>query len=463
MIVNVASVNWKSHTVCSNALIVCIFSQTISDTWNRLSSIMDHRFASVDGGIVKDIVPFCRSGRQLAVVGVWSGGSWSPSTQGIVRQYRGNTLIGVWQIGGVEYPARQRVDALLLLEPQGEALPPLAGDVLVFGEGVFSRLPVVESTLTPESDAAVEVGDRRYHGVAQVREKRVEAIWLFHQVDAVIDSREVQPLWWRGKEFSARLRLFEDAKRYVVQLTLGGEQISLQRLLHTLPPLRAFVLDAGQEMLFQEKRPTNGRRLTHTYEYFEPSISAAPGSLRLFIHPSQPIQLPLYVQPDEPLRLWVRVLQAAFQRSVHGVTQPLLERIFSVDDLLKRVRQFVEVGVRYGDLRVAAPDVPSAMVIDRPVLEVVETSINILETRHLRRTGVLYALDLVRSWFRMLAEEAGQQEDWTIRFDQPWGERVSGTVPRGVVVEFSTQTHPEMRRGTGILTSIRDESERDGG
>ena len=422
---------------------------------------MDHRFALVDGGIVKDVVPFFRSGQQLAVVGVWSGGSWSPSTQEIVRQYRGNTLIGVWQLGGVEYPARQQGDALLLLEPQGEALPPLAGDVLVFGEGVFSRLPVVESTLTPESDAAVEVGDRRYHGVAQVREKRVEAIWLFHQVDAVIDSREVQPLWWRGKEFSARLRLshFEDAKRYVVQLTLGSEHISLQRLLHTLPPLRAFVLDAGQEMLFQEKRPTNGRRLTHTYEYFEPSISAAPGSLRLFIHPSQPIQLPLYVQPDEPLRVWVRVLQAAFQRSVHGVTQPLLERIFSVDDLLKRVRQFVEVGVRYGDLRVAAPDVPSEIVIDRHVLEVVETSINILETRHLRRTGVLYGLDLVRSWFRILADEAGQQEDWTIRFDPPWRERVSGTVPRGVVVEFSTQTRPEMRRGTGILTSIRDESE----
>jgi len=422
---------------------------------------MEMFLSVVDGGIVKDVVPFFRSGRQLAVVGVWSGGSWSPSTQAIVRQYRENNLVGVWQIGGVEYPARQQLDALLVLEPQGAALPPLAGDVLVFGEGVFSRLPVVESTLTPESDAAVEVGEKRYHGVAQVRDKRIEALWLLHQVDAVIDSNEVQPLWWRGKQFSARLRLsrFADATRYVVQLTLGSKHISLPHLLHTLPPLRAFVLDAGQEMLFQEQRPSHGRRLTHTYEYFEPSISAAPGSLRLLIHPCEPIQLPLYVQPEEPLRLWVRVLQAAFQRSVHGVTQPLLERVFSVDDLLKRVRQFVEVGVRYGDLRVAASDVSEEMVIERHVLEVVETSINILETRHLRRTGVLYALDLVRSWFRILADEAGQQEDWTIRFDQPWREKVNGTVPRGVVVEFSTQTRPEMERGTGILISIRDESE----
>jgi hypothetical protein len=422
---------------------------------------MDNRFSLVDGGIVKNVVPFFRSGKQLAVVGVWSGGSWSPSTKEIVLQYRGNTLIGVWQIVGVDYPVRQQTDAVLLLDPQGEALSPLADDVLVFGDGVFSRLPVVESPLTLETDAAVEVGEMRYHGVAQVREKRIEAIWLFHQVDAVIDSNVVQPLWWRGKQFSARLRLsrFADATSYVVQLTLGSTHISLQHLLHTLPPLRAFVLDAGQEMLFQEQRPSHGRRLTHTYEYFEPSISAAPGSLRLFVHPCEPIQFPLYVQPEEPLRLWVRVLHAASQRSVHGVTQPLLERVFSVDDLLKRVRQFVEVGVRYGDLRVAAPDVSGEIVIERPVLEVIETSINILETRHLRRTGVLYALDLVRSWFRILADEAGQQEDWSIRFDQQWRDKVSGTVPRGVVVEFSTQARPEMKRGTGILTSIRDESE----
>src|SRR5215510_14787593 len=111
MIVNVASANWKSHTVCNNGLIVCIFFQMIGATWHRLSSIMDSRFSSVDGGIVKDVVPFFRSGRQLAVVGVWSGGSWSSSMPESVRQYRGNTLVGVWQMGGVEYPARQQVDA----------------------------------------------------------------------------------------------------------------------------------------------------------------------------------------------------------------------------------------------------------------------------------------------------------------------------------------------------------------
>ena len=422
---------------------------------------MENKYSPIDGGIVKGVVPFFRSDRQIAVIGVWSGGIWSPSAKEVVRQYRGNTLVGVWQIVGVDYPSHQLSDAILLLEPQGDALPPLEDDMLVFGEGVFSRLQVEESTLSLESDAAVEVGKMRYHGVAHVRDKQIDSIWLFHQVDAVIDSSEIQPIWWRGKEFSTRLRLsrFEDATHYLVQLTLGNEQVSLQHLLKTLPPLRSFVLDAGQEMLFQEQRPSQGSRMRQTYDYFEPLITAEPGSLRLFIHPCQPIQLPLYVQLDDPLRLWVSVLRAAFNRSVQGVTQPLLERIFSVDDLLKRVRQFVEVSVRYGDVRVAAPDMSGEIVIERHVLETIQASINTLEIRHLSRAGVLYALDLVRSWFRILVEDEGQQEDWTIRFDHQWRERVSGTVPREVIVEFSTQTRPEMRRGTGILSSIRDENE----
>src|SRR5262245_8806915 len=43
---------------------------------------------------IKEVVPFFRSGRQRAVVGVWSGSSWSPSTKKVVRHYRSNTLIG---------------------------------------------------------------------------------------------------------------------------------------------------------------------------------------------------------------------------------------------------------------------------------------------------------------------------------------------------------------------------------
>jgi hypothetical protein len=211
-------------------------------------------------------------------------------------------------------------------------------------------------------------------------------------------------------------------------------------------------------MFFQQPR-ASGRRIMKTYDYFEPSITAASGSLQLFVHPCEPMQLPLYVHPDEPLRLWIQVLDAARRGAVSSITGPLLERIFSVDELLRQVHKFVEVGIRYGDLRVNAPGLESEIVVAREVGDAIQASINALETRNLSRDGVLYALDLVRRWFRILVEEGGEQEDWTIRFDDQWKEQVSGTVPRQVVVEFATQTRPEMKRGTGNLISIRGESE----
>jgi hypothetical protein len=159
------------------------------------------------------------------------------------------------------------------------------------------------------------------------------------------------------------------------------------------------------------------------------------------------------------LRLWIQVLEAAHRGSVSSITQPLLERTFSVDDLLRRVRQFVEEGGRYGDLRVNAPDLKSEITIERQVVDAIQASINTLDTRNLRRTGRLYALDVVRRWFRILVGESGEQEDWTIRFDDQWKDKVSGTVPRQVVVEFKTQSRPEMKRGTGTLISIRSEGE----
>jgi hypothetical protein len=442
---------------------------------------METRDAAMDGGIIQNVVPFFRSEHQRAVVGVWSGGRWSPTAKEVVHQYRGKTLVGIWQLKGVDYPARQPARAVLILERQGEALEPLAHDILVFGEGVYSQLSVADSDLTLESDAAVEFGNGRYHGVAQVHDGRIESVLLFHQIDAAIDRHEIHPLWWRGKQFSVQLKLagIKNTPLYVIQLTLDSNKVSLQRLLKTLPPLRAFVLDAGQEMLFQEPRPLHGRRLAQTYDYFEPLITAAPGSLQLLIRPCEPNQLPLYAQSEQPLRLWIDVLAAASHGSVQEITRTLFERVFSVDDLLKRVRQFVKVGAQYGDLRVTASGLRDEIVIERRVVEVIQTSINTLETRRIQRTGTLYALELVRRWFRVLVEgelvEGGlveegladkasgemaeEPEDWTIRFDDQWEEAVSGNVPRQVTVEFTTQTRPGMKRGTGTLISIRDEGE----
>src|SRR5688572_26072528 len=104
-------------------------------TLPRPLSIMEFGMPIVDGGIIKSSVPVWGESRRVAVQGVWTGGVWHPSTKAVLRQYRGTTLVGVWQVVGVDIPSRQNSDAVLLLEPEGHVLAPQEDDITVFGEG----------------------------------------------------------------------------------------------------------------------------------------------------------------------------------------------------------------------------------------------------------------------------------------------------------------------------------------
>jgi hypothetical protein len=375
---------------------------------------------AVDGGIVKSSMPSWGSPRRVAVQGVWTGGIWEPSTKAVVRQYRGNTLVGVWRITGVDIPSRQYSDAVILLEPEGGVLTPQKNDIIVFGDGVFSKLPIIESELVLESDSPIQLGVEKYHGIALVINKKIESILLFHHPDSVIESKPLQTIFWDGNTYIVKIKLsyFNDTADYLIQISLNGRNVSLHRLMNTISPLRAFILDTGQELLFQVQSGHSGRRLAKTYSLFEPSVTAISGSLKLIIHPCKPFQLPLYIQPDEPLKLFIQVLKSATYESI--------------DDI-------ITIGIH--------------------IAEVIQDSIQTLETRELRRKGLLYGLDLVRGWYRVLAEADNEKEDWTIHFDKQWRGAVSGKVPREVIVVFRTQARPGMRRGTGNMVSIQEAEE----
>jgi hypothetical protein len=416
---------------------------------------------AVDGGIIKSTLPSWGSPRRVAVQGVWTGGVWEPSTKAVVRQYRGNILVGVWRIAGVDIPSRQHSDAVILLEPQGGVLTPQKNDIIVFGDGMFSKLPVIESELVLESDSPIQLGVEKYHGIALVINKMVDSILLFHRPDSLIESKPLQTILWHGNPYIVKIKLsyFDDTADYLIQLSLNGKNVSLYRLMKTIDPLRAFILDTGQELLFQVQAGHSGRRLTKTYSLFEPSVTAVPGSLKLIIHPCKPFQLPLYIQPDEPLKLFIQVLKSATYESISDITRPLLEQAFSVDKMLTRVRQFIYGAASEGEITISATDLADNITIGVHIAEVIQDSIQTLETRELRRKGLLYGLDLVRGWCRVLAEADDGKEDWTIHFDNQWRGAVSGKVPREVVMIFRTQARPGMRRGTGSLVSIEETEE----
>jgi hypothetical protein len=416
---------------------------------------------TVDGGIIQSSVPLWGESRRVAVQGVWTGGVWHPSTKTILRQYRGTTLVGVWRIVGVDIPSRQYSDAVLLLEPEGNILPPQQDDIAVFGDGTFSRLPIRESEVTLSSATPVEFSTEKYHGIAVVKDRRIDYILLLHKQDSLIENRPDQIIFYDNKPYTVKIGLphFSGEVDYLIQVSLNGKIISTSRLINTLNPLRSFMLDSGQELLFQVQSTPHRRRLAKTYSLFEPSVTATAGSLKLLIHPCRPFQLPLYITPDEPLRLFIQILRTAAYGSMDAIAQPLLERVFSVDKLLKQVRQFIHGAGRGGEFTISATDLREEITFGQQIAEVIHDSIQTLETRELERKGLLYGVDLIRGWCRILTETDGEKEDWTLHFEKQWRETIKGEIPREVIVEFLTQARPGMKRGTGKLLSIQNTEE----
>ncbi len=124
-------------------------------------------------------------------------------------------------------------------------------------------------------------------------------------------------------------------------------------------------------MLFREQRSPGGKRLSPTYQYFDPLITVDVGSVQLRVHPARPRQIPLFLKAEEPLRLMVSVLAAASNGHAESVTRLLLESVFSVDELLKRVHMLANIAVRFGNVTLRSPDWPDGFQINANTEQVI--------------------------------------------------------------------------------------------
>ena len=415
----------------------------------------------VDGGIVSQVSQFPGDKGRIAVSGVWSGGRWTPGTDLLVQHYREKLLLGVWRVTGIEIMSRAAKSPLLLLLPVRQSVSPQEDDIFVFDNGVYSILPISETDLPVRSSSAVELGGNRYHAVAKVGQVSVNEIIVFHEPEAAIDRTASQPVWWRGKQYVAKVAEpeLQIEFQYPVELYLNHHDISVRQVIETLQPIRAFALDAGQEMFFREQRSPGGKRLSQTYQYFDPLITVDVGSVKLRVHPARPRQMLLLLKTEEPLRLMVSVLAAASNGHAESVTRLLLESVFSVDELLKRVHMLANIAVRFGNFTLRSPDWPDGFQINANTEQVIRGCLGRLEIRTLQRQGLLYGLDLIRRWCRILIQGDENQEDWTLKFHESLTDSVRGNVPRPVIVVFETKSLPNMVKGTGTLLKIQQDEQ----
>jgi hypothetical protein len=166
----------------------------------------------VNGGLVKDAIRFPRSDKLMAVRGIWSGGQWAPQKNILVYQYREQMPLGIWQMVGVD--SLSGSDVALILSPFQENVFLAKNDVLIFGEGAYTTLPVSETTLPTDSDCSIEFG--AYHGIALLNRTPAQVI-IFHQdLELTLTRSDWQPVWWRGKAFSIRV----SSNQYVIKSDL---------------------------------------------------------------------------------------------------------------------------------------------------------------------------------------------------------------------------------------------------
>lgn len=409
--------------------------------------------ATHNGGIVYDSVPHPSSQNAIALRGVWTGGEWAPGERFSVIQFREGKRIGLWHSTGVELGTHS-VDPILLVRPADGTGTFKPGDIVTFDTQTFhTRIPVMSCNLRLERDSAIAFGKAHFPGIACVANGDVFEIVIFHGSAASLWRFREQPVVWRGKEYTASIVLADATTS--LEFFLNGERVRLRALIDTMRPVRAFALDAGQQILFDRRA---GRKRTMVYDYFEPNVAVTAGSVRVQVHPAAPRQLPLLVSVDEPLQLLAAAIERAGSGSVEGIVEVLSERVMFVDQLLSHLREFAHAALRSGSVEVRVAGWDRSIRVDQQFAETVGNALDSLEMREMTVRGVLCGIDTNLNWLRIQsADESGVREHWTIRFAASWKPRIEGkVVPREVVVTFATVAPPTAHSGSGELIDFDD-------
>ncbi len=404
----------------------------------------------VNGGLVQEVSKFPGRDIRYAVKGVWSGGEWKAENKFPVFQFRNHVPVDKWDTVGVERISGKS-DMLLILKPthEGSVLQP--DDVVIFGEGHYTSLQVKVPNFPDRRACAIEFGPSRSKAIALRTEGRVDHIIVFHELGSPLSEEREQVFLWRKQEYTAEILAINDRplSSYFVELTFKKSQSSIRKLVDILKPVSEFILDAGQEM-FTNKPYTGGRRRDDTYKLFEPSTTVLRGSVKIVLTPQE-----IFiddVNTDEPLRLLTEIFDVAVEGNpINFDTVPSLERVKSVDRLLRIASQIAEQTKDSKGLIINAPNLKNAITIDRAIYHTIRSSIDHPSSRVVRIIGTLESVDFIRNRCEIVNREG---DHWKLTFSDDQVEEVQGAVPRKVSVVFRTNAPKGTQKGVGELLEI---------
>jgi len=411
----------------------------------------------IGGGLVRKAVPYPRVDGAFALLGDWTPELFSRQSDGSVSLFRGDDLIAVGRVVAVDRLSTGTM--ALVIRPSPDWSADLGNSVLVYGESRFSRLKVDRGEFPAARTLSGELLGLDSHPVLVVWDGGAHReLVVFHGPEARVPNDRAQTVMWRSHEYQIEVSgpFVVDDGDFFVELKLDGTAVSLQWLLQTLNPARSFALDAGQELLFRERRPVGGRRLKATYECFEPRVAVAPGSVEVRLYPAIPGQSPLLADLREPLTMLEDLLRAAAEGNPAGAIAVLNDRVFSVEELIKKAVKIAKAARGQSSLAVSGSRDRVPAIITHESAKALEDALERLEVREVERSGILYAVETVRLWCRVASDHG---EDWTLRVPQEFQDNLGGNVPRRVRVVFRTTSLEGAVRGTGVLMGIEDSIE----
>lgn len=402
---------------------------------------------TLDGCVVKEVFNHPSGNDVVALRGVWSGGNWTSKATLTLRHQREEKFVGLWTIVGAERTTNG-TDPLILVKPSHKNLAIHAGDTLLLGDHTVATKIVLRSTDLPHKrDCSVQFSVARFHGVLIHTSETEITLTLFHRPDATLFSFEEQPIFWQGKQYRAHILLEEN--NVFLNFKLAGENVRIKSLLDTLTPLRAFTLDAGQQLLYQRRA---GRKKRLVYDFFEPALQVSAGSVVVKVLPGKPSQLPLIIRPSEPLRLLVESFTQAVNGSVQELILALSSHVPSTESLLQHLLSFGRAALKCGGVVVTFQETGKEFPIDLRFLNTIENALSSLQWREVLLTGQLYAIETGQRWFRIAVQSQTTTEHWTIHFDHSWSKTIEGgVVPRMVAVRFATAAPESATSGRGEL------------
>lgn len=222
----------------------------------------------------------------------------------------------------------------------------------------------------------------------------------------------------------------------------------LKDYLDAVQPARTFIINASQEYHFERNLKKRNLR-----KKFEPGFFVKAGSVRTFLAPfDSDEQLELFLETDYGYKLLYTSLEYAEKRDSNSLISLLnannLTNLKTYLNLLlkfsKTIKNIKELSIRYNDF---AP-----LVLTNKAVSTINQSITEVKPANIEITGMLYAIDTRRNWFKVY--DADNKLDWKFVYKNSDYNSELFKVNNFVKVIGETEIPIESSRGTATLKSI---------